>query len=312
MGSSPKQSTAPQTVNQTTTNIPAYAEPYVTRELARGEAVSNQGYQPYTGNRIAAFTPDQQQGFNLTNNLMPQTQSNYANAQNVAQGANYDPSQMVSNDWNPSSAQQYMNPYISNVLDTMMSRSQLNQGQQQNALKAQAVQAGTFGGARQGVQSAVAQDLGNRSLQEQMANLLQGGYNTAYNQFSTDRGSRLNTEQLNNTNSLAAANFGLDKSKSLGALAGQGLSDQQKIIQMMQTNGLDQQKQSQAALDLAYQDFANQRDYEKNNVSFMSNLIHGLPAASDQTVSSQVNTNPYSQALGLGISGVGLAKALGT
>ena len=53
---------AQQTVTQT--NIPAYAEPYVTDMLGRAEALTTQTqYQPYAGQQVAGFTPMQAQAF---------------------------------------------------------------------------------------------------------------------------------------------------------------------------------------------------------------------------------------------------------
>jgi hypothetical protein len=54
---------APQTqkVESTTTNLPKYLEPYVTDIASRAQAESNREYTPYEGQRIAGFTPEQQQ-----------------------------------------------------------------------------------------------------------------------------------------------------------------------------------------------------------------------------------------------------------
>jgi hypothetical protein len=60
MGTGNKQA---QPTNQTITqtNLPAYAKPYFTDLLKRGQAASYQDYVPYEGQRIAGFSPDQQQ-----------------------------------------------------------------------------------------------------------------------------------------------------------------------------------------------------------------------------------------------------------
>lgn len=56
------QQTSTQTSYQT--NIPAYLEGPTQRMVARGETLSEQGYQPYTGERVAGFTPTQTAAFN--------------------------------------------------------------------------------------------------------------------------------------------------------------------------------------------------------------------------------------------------------
>jgi hypothetical protein len=66
-GSAPAPST--QTVQQS--NIPEYARPYFEDIMTRGTTASNVQYQPYTGERVAPFTPMQQQAFEGVQNLGP-------------------------------------------------------------------------------------------------------------------------------------------------------------------------------------------------------------------------------------------------
>jgi len=66
-GSAPQPSS--QTVTQT--NLPEYARPYFEDLLQRGQAASQVQYQPYQGERVAGFTPLQQQGFEGVQGLGP-------------------------------------------------------------------------------------------------------------------------------------------------------------------------------------------------------------------------------------------------
>lgn len=54
------------TTSVTKQELPAYAQPYAEQLLQRGTALSNQPYTPYTGQRIADFTPDQLAGLGMT------------------------------------------------------------------------------------------------------------------------------------------------------------------------------------------------------------------------------------------------------
>ena len=56
-GGAPSETTS----NVTQTNLPAYAEPFVTDIMQRGQAQSYRPYTPYGNQRIAGFTPAQQQ-----------------------------------------------------------------------------------------------------------------------------------------------------------------------------------------------------------------------------------------------------------
>ena len=51
----------PTSQNVTQTTIPEYAKPYAEKMLGKTEALTNAPYQPYQGERIAGFTPMQQQ-----------------------------------------------------------------------------------------------------------------------------------------------------------------------------------------------------------------------------------------------------------
>ena len=52
-------SSGPTETTVTQTDLPEYVEPYFKRLLQRGEAESLQGYQPYGGQRLAYFSPDE-------------------------------------------------------------------------------------------------------------------------------------------------------------------------------------------------------------------------------------------------------------
>ena len=52
-------SSGPTETTVTQTDLPEYVQPYFERLLQRAEADSIQGYQPYGGQRLAYFSPDE-------------------------------------------------------------------------------------------------------------------------------------------------------------------------------------------------------------------------------------------------------------
>jgi hypothetical protein len=68
----------------------------------------------------------------------------------------------------------------------------------------------------------------------------------------------------------------------------------------------------QQALDLGYQGFMEERDYPKAQLGFYSNILQGTPY-SQSTVGSTYTPQPsfLNQAMGAGISGLGIAGSLG-
>ena len=155
-----------QTVANTTTSLPSYAQPYFTDLMQRGQAISNQSYVPYPDQRIAGFSDLQTQAQNQAGNL--QTPGQYGTATGIAQqaglgalqaGQNFAPGQFSAQNVNapnlnqynidPSQnfgsvqAQQYMSPYIQSVLDQQKAQATRDAQQGQLAQNLNAARRGT-------------------------------------------------------------------------------------------------------------------------------------------------------------------------
>lgn len=81
-GSSAPSAPTQQTVTQT--NIPEWAQPYATRVFGQAEALTQAPYQQYQGQRIANFSPMQQQAFMGLAGMQPSGQ--LAEASDIASG----------------------------------------------------------------------------------------------------------------------------------------------------------------------------------------------------------------------------------
>jgi hypothetical protein len=79
--------------------------------------------------------------------------------------------------------------------------------------------------------------------------------------------------------------------------------------QALQQQGAVQQEQQQRELDLAYQDFLNQRDFDKQQINFMSSILRGIPVQPTTVQNTYANPNPLAQFGGLGIAGLGLLRS---
>jgi hypothetical protein len=103
-----------------------------------------------------------------------------------------------------------------------------------------------------------------------------------------------------------------DMAAQIAALGGQSRSADIDAAQLMEAIGLRQQGDVQKGLDLAYQDFLNQRDYGKNQLADYVNIVYGNPlGGGDFGATTSPGPNPYAQALGGGISALGLSRAYG-
>lgn len=80
--------------------------------------------------------------------------------------------------------------------------------------------------------------------------------------------------------------------------------------QLLETVGRDIRGEDQARLDLAYQDFLRQQDYPMRQYERFAGLLSGMPIQPDISTATYQSYNPIQQALGAGISGLGLYRGL--
>jgi len=111
-----------------------------------------------------------------------------------------------------------------------------------------------------------------------------------------------------------AIGSGASNLASLGAgLAGLGERQRAADIQgaqLLETIGRDIRAEDQGRLDLAYEDFIRQRDYPISQYERMASILRGVPVTPNVEQTRFANYNPIQQALGAGISGLGLYKGL--
>jgi hypothetical protein len=286
----------PTNTTQTTTTIPEYARPYVERMLGKAEAFSDSPYQAYKGERIAGFTPLQQQSFQGAANLGPAQQigqgtqlAGIAGLGGLGAGQQY--AQQATD---PGSMQAYMSPYIQNAMAPQLreaARSSAIMGQQNQA---QAVQQGAFGGSR----SAIVEAERQRNLAQQQGDIYGRGMQTAFEQarqaqqFGADLGLR---------------GYGLagQMAGTLGQLGQTQFGQQQGAIQAQAAAGAQQQALEQQKMSQAYQDFLSQRGYPQQQLAFMSDILRGVPLGQQTQVQYQAPPPLTSQLAQLGLGGYG-------
>ena len=178
----------------------------------------------------------------------------------------------------PSSAQfnQYLNPYQSFILDEINRQAQMGQ----NQLSAQAVQAGAFGGGREGIQQA----------EQERARLQQVGL----------------AQERAFTGALGAFQQGVSQQGQLGlgmAQLGQVQQSQQQadINQLMAAGGLQRQL-AQQTLDATRAQQLQQAYEPFQRAEFLKSQYQGGPTSqSGITQTTAPTVNPLAQAAGAGL-----------
>lgn len=297
-----------QTVVQT--NLPEYVQPYFERLLNRTEAETKQQYQPYQGQRLQTggvdVTDAQQMGRDIAGQGiqgLPQAQAaTMAGLGRSLQGMGYQAGQ-----FDNAAAQQYMSPYMQQVVDVQKQQA-IREAQRQNAGRAaEAVQAGAFGGSRQAIQQGLASEALSRQLGEIQASGQQQAYESAQGQFERDRAARESAERLG----IGAAESASGQAAQMAQLGQMARDGDIQAASMLEKIGRDIQAEKQAGLDIAYEDFVRQRDYDREQLQFYSSILRGVPVQPSTETTKLQSYNPIQQLLGTGVSALGLYKGMG-
>jgi len=330
----------------TTTNaMPAEYQPYFTDMLGRAQTASLTPYTPYGGQRLATNNADVLGSHEMVRNIatqgMPGTQEAMDMTRSAAAGTNQftgaNPYQFSEfgysgpGTFDSAAANQYMNPFVQNVLGQQNEQAARDYQIQNAGRNAKAVQAGAFGGSRQAVQQSLAEnDLLNRQNLTQ-ATGLRDAYSDAQKMFEADRQARMANEQAraaelsrvqsgqSNENynrdrlGLEGLQFQNESAQQLASLEAKARAGDVQAAQLLEAAGKQEMGMEQAGLDIGYQDFINQRDYNQNQVNNFSNILQGLPLSpvgQQSGTATAAQASPFTQALGTGIAAIGSYNSL--
>jgi hypothetical protein len=265
--------------------------------LGKTEALSDSPYQTYGGERIAGFTPMQQQAQQGMANLKPAQQLGLATQMGGvaglgALGAGQNYQNMATN---PYAMQAYMSPYVQNALDPQLREARRQSditGQQQAA---QAVRAGAFGGSRSGLMEAERQ----RNLGQQQADIYGRGMQTAFEQARQ-------AQQFGSTLGLQGLQTAGQMANTLGQLGQTQFGQQKDVIQGQASMGAQQQALEQKRQDQQYADFAAQRQHPYQQLAFLSDMLRGLPLSQSASTMYEAPPSTISQLGGLGLAAYGM------
>ena len=220
----------------------------------RSQGIAAQPFVPYTGKRVAGFSPDQLRAFQATRGMFEA-------------GQQYDPLGTLSQlgqQPTPGLLQAdigaYQSPYQQQVIDQTMADIQRESDIAQQLAQSRAIKAGAFGGSR----SALLETEATRPYIEQKARtsaaLRQAGFEQAQRAAESDieRQMRDRAFQAGIQQNLLGEQY-----RSLGLLG--GIGGQQQLLQ-------------QRALDVPYQEFGRALQYPKEQFGLLSQAVTGTPS----------------------------------
>jgi hypothetical protein len=277
--------------NQTSTvyqsNLPQYAKPYYEALMDRGLSESQRPYQPYQGQRLAGESGATATGLGMSQDFANSSLGAYQNAGDMSGLAglgglnmmNYDPAS-ISNSYNgpqqgnyqagditaqnvgsgsfgAAQAQQYMSPYMQDVIDSSKAQSVNDYLQQQAKNNADLGASGAFGGSRGQVTNMIAQNQLMQNLSQMQVKGLQSAYENAQGQYNADQNRALSAAQGNQQANLTAQQA-TEQSRQYGYGATESAYQKAADFGLQAQQATEQFRQSGADLGLKGLDIANQ------------------------------------------------------
>jgi hypothetical protein len=335
----------PTQITQTQYGFAPEIAPYAQTMLGQAAALTDtemNPYMQYQGERVAQFSPLQNQSYQNAALMQSQPQLQDATAlagqaglgalntqytfnpyqaQQFTSGTNAAPSYDASGKFQAGTGAvgQYMSPYMDTVVARQQAdaqRQSLIAGQSQDA---QAARAGAFGGS--GNLLMRSQAAGNLARQKGdiQATGLQNAYTAAMNQFNAQQGQNQAAQQLNAQQQQFGAGLGLQglqaANQSAAALGNLGTLQYQQnmgVNALQNQYGLQQQAQMQKDADTKYQDFLNYQNYPYKQLGFMSDIVRGAPLTQTGSSIYQAPPSTAQTVASLGLGAAGISKLIGS
>ena len=264
------------------TVLPEYQETFLKDLLASTSTLAGQptAIPEY---QVAAMTPLQQQAIQLGAGIGAYQPMMEAGAATLGQGV----SQL-----GPQAYQQYMNPYLTDVLGQSLQDLQRQADMERQRIGSAAVQSGAFGGSRQAVAEQELQRNVGDAFARQSAQLRAQAFESAQ-----DRAQQAGE---------LFGKLGLQQA----ALGESAQAAQQRDVGMLSQLGGMEQQQQQAEID-AQRSTSLERQFEPyQRIGFMSDIFRGVPSTTS-TLTSTTSPSPsmISQIGGIGMGIAGLQQA---
>lgn len=223
----------------------------------RSQAIADRPYEAYQGGRVADLSRNERSAYDMAADA-----ANFNSARGYLDkaGASID----GVSDWSTETLNKYMDPYVGQVVDNTLKREDTAYQQRRNQLNSQSASIGAFGGDRATLLEAAET---GQHLQT-VGDITAKGYSDAY-------GQALNAWKADNQTKLAAA----DAYRSVGGDISRLNSAQ--ITDLLRTGQADTLMR-QMNMDVDYQDFIEQRDWDVNNLEPLFRAVNSATGTPNQ------------------------------
>ena len=263
----------------TTAEIPEYIQQQQQEVFQAARGVAGQPFVPYTGPRVAGFTPDQLRAFEATRGLF-ETGMEYDPLTGISELAQAPTPSLLGADIGA-----YQSPFQEQVIETTLGDIQRRADIARQQAQAQAIGAGAFGGSRSAILEAESQ----RPFVEQMARTSAGLRQTGFEQARRAAEADIAREMAGRE--FRAGLLGGIQQQQLGRLGALGqIGEQQRLLQ-------------QQALEVPYQEFQRALAYGPQQFGL---LQAGVPGGQMPITTREKRSTGLGDVLGTGLQLYGL------
>ena len=280
---------ANQTVSQTT-EFPPELRPFIQDILGEAQAEFQrekaEGFLPFPGPQIAAFTPEQQAAFETGRGQFTGLAGTPLAAGETYARPALAATALGTSEIGAQDIGRRMDPFIQNVVDIAKREATRDEEAAVQGRAAQAVGAGSFGGTRQ----ALVESEAERNLGERLGDIQARGLSTAFQNAQQSAEAQRQRELAGGRQFAALGDAAGARARSdIGGLAGIGETQQQR---------------GQQALDIARQEFGQEQVFPAQTLGKYQSIVRGFPYQMGFTQQAQqtIPTPSLAQTLTGGLS----------
>jgi hypothetical protein len=276
--------------NQTVTNsIDPQSQARFQDLYQRGQQLYDTPFQPFTGEGVAGFTPDQLAAQGQVKNMLDQS-LRFDPRNQLNELAGQGPQSVNVKSLLDGDIGAYQNPFRQQVIDNTLSDLDRARQMQIQSDQDAAIGQGAFGGSR----SAILESETNRNYFDRAGDITsklnQKGFDSAVNLMGQDINRQFDADRFN-------SNLGMQNRNFQANLLNNQLADQYRSLGLFSQIGNQQQGLNQAQNEFDYGEFLRGYDDPFKRFGVLSGAVSGLPVQSSQTSS-------YSPGFGQTVTGL--------
>ena len=245
----------------------------------KGLDLYNTPFTPYTGQRVAGFTPDQLEAQGQVKSMLDQS-LRFDPRNQLNKLAGQGPESVNVKSLLDGDIDAYQNPFRQQVIDNTLSDLDRARQMQIQSDQDAAIGRGAFGGSR----SALLESETNRNFFDRAGDITsrlnQQGFDSAMNLMGQDINRQFDADRFN-------SNLGMQNRNFQANLLNDQLADQYKALGLFSQVGKQQQNLDQVNRDFDYSEFLRQINYPREQLGLLGNTVLGMNTGQTRTDSTQ-------------------------